>query len=398
MRDERGAVAIIVAFLALFLVGLSVFAVDFGMAYANKRQAQTAADAAALGAAVVYTQQPTSGLGCEGLRTAGQAAADAEALLKAEVQNDTTMTGEGTLVGGRVETECTDNGLEVRAEVSTTSPNLFGGAASGGDTTEDYEVSREATAVVDAAGAVGGGLRPLALCSRDLLTLTSFPTPVMKFEGPAGGGPDKGTKSDCPDTHNPGNWWTLDCPGQNGPIADEISNGCENPVSIVPDQPDPSDPNIRSHLLGHCPTTAADPASCLGADTGNLRDDGSLDALKALVDSEEQFFLPVFCGTPTCNPGAVSPDPGGNTIYPVFRIISVRLCGYHLGNGAKGSHSKMTGDCANNPSGFNATSGGAHRNYLLVTVLQTNVSGSTRDVCDIGDPCDTGLRQVRMTG
>jgi hypothetical protein len=242
-------------------------------------------------------------------------------------------------------------------------------------------------------------MRPLALCSRDLLALTSFPTPVMKFEGPAGGGPDKATKSDCPDTHNPGNWWTLRCPGDNSNLATNLTNGCQNPVSLVPGQPAPGDAGLRSHLLGYCDGAVPHPESCLISDPGNMRDSGSLSALRGLVDTEEMFYLPVFCGTPACDPGAVSLDGGSNTVYPVFRLIAVRLCGYHLGNSPTGSHSKMTGICANNPGGFNASVGGPHRNYLLLSVQQTNVSGTTApSTCRIGDPCDTGLRQVRMTG
>ena len=53
-RDERGAVALIVAGLVVVLVGISAFTVDFGMAYATKRQLSSAADAASLAADMVY--------------------------------------------------------------------------------------------------------------------------------------------------------------------------------------------------------------------------------------------------------------------------------------------------------------------------------------------------------
>jgi hypothetical protein len=389
-RDESGAVAVLVGLLAVFLVGMMVFVADFGMAYANKRQTQTAADAAALGAAVIFSQQ--AGASCDGIRVAGDAAANAEANAKVG-ENDDNMPNPATL--DDYNTECRpDVGLVVETTAGTTSPSFFGGLFGG----DDYALDRSAAAVVDAAGGVGAGLRPLAVCSRDLLPLTTFPTPVMKFEGPAGGGPAAGTHSDCPDTMNPGNWWTLRCPGDNSNLATNLANGCQNPVSLVPGQPDPGDPGLTSHLLGHCAGSPFPAESCLTSDPGNLRDSGSLSALRNLVDTEEMFFLPAFCGIPTCNPGAVTTDGGSNTIYPVFRLIAVRLCGYHLGNGASGSYSKMTGDCAVNPSGYNVSVGGAHRNYLLLTVLQTNVPANNAVDCNFGDPCDTGLRQVGMVG
>ncbi len=50
-RDDEGAIAIIVALLSLVLIGMAAFAVDFGNAYAVKRQLSVSADASALDAA-----------------------------------------------------------------------------------------------------------------------------------------------------------------------------------------------------------------------------------------------------------------------------------------------------------------------------------------------------------
>jgi hypothetical protein len=199
---------------------------------------------------------------------------------------------------------------------------------------------------------------------------------------------------------NPGNWWTLRCPGENSNLATTLANGCQNPVRLVPNQPAPGNPALRNHLLNYCSPSGVHPESCLTAEPGNLRDSGSLAALRGLVDSEKTFYLPAFCGPPACATGAVTADGGSNTIYPVFRIIAVRLCGFHLGNG-NGIYSKMTGDCANNPSGFDASVGGNQRNYLLLSAQQVNVGdvplADGGGNCRLGDECDMGIRQVSMT-
>ncbi len=55
-RDERGAAAVLVGILAVFLVGLSAFTVDLGAAYVSNRNLQKAADAGALAAAQSLTK------------------------------------------------------------------------------------------------------------------------------------------------------------------------------------------------------------------------------------------------------------------------------------------------------------------------------------------------------
>ena len=390
-RDDAGAVAVLVGLVLVSLMALSAFTADLGVAYVNKRQLQTAADAGALGAAVVFAQGTSNGGGCAGMLSSRSGLASAEATAKVDDNDNAASPATPTFTPS-----CDNGALRVRVSAATNSPSFFGRIFG----RRNYPVDRNATAVVQVAGSVGAGLRPLALCSRDLLTLTSFPTPVMKFEGPSeGGGSGAGTHQDCPDTMNPGNWWTLRCPSSNDNLAYNLTYGCRNPVSMVPNQPAPGNAGLTNYLLNYCANPAVHPESCLTSDPGNMRDSGSLDALKSLVMSEATFFLPAFCGTPTCDPGAVSVGGGSNTVYPVFRLIAVRLCGYHFGNGSNGSYQKTTTACGNNPSGFNASTGGNQRNYLLVSVQQVNVSGPVVNTgCQIGQACDTGLRQVAMTG
>ena len=51
LRDDDGAIAVIVALLLVVTVGIAAFTTDFGSAYVSKRQLQSAADAGSLAAA-----------------------------------------------------------------------------------------------------------------------------------------------------------------------------------------------------------------------------------------------------------------------------------------------------------------------------------------------------------
>ena len=51
LHDDDGAVAVIVAILAVVLFGMAAFAVDMGIAYASKRELSVTSDAAALAGA-----------------------------------------------------------------------------------------------------------------------------------------------------------------------------------------------------------------------------------------------------------------------------------------------------------------------------------------------------------
>lgn len=387
-RDESGSVVVLVALLAVFLLGMSAFVADFGVAYANKRQIQTAADAAALGAAGVFGEQPGT---CQEIRTAGGAAATAEATTK--VAQNEPPSAPATLTG--FETTCTADGLVVHATVGGDSPNFFGGLLGGSG---PYTLERSAGAIVEAAATVGAGLRPMAICSTTVGALTTFPSPVMKVAGPG----RAANSVECPDASSGGNWWTLNCPedGGNGEFDENIRNGCADPVTIVPGQDGLTGAALSSHLLNYCPNFITHPESCLGADPGNdLSSAPTMAAFDSLITSGELIFMPLFCGAPTCNPAAITPDNGNGVIYPVHKLVAAQICGYHFGNGNHHSGDMpMHGLCANNPSNYWAGDGGQHDNYLLIAVEQVQVAGGTAPTsCTLGDlTCDTGLRQVRM--
>lgn len=395
-HEERGATAVLTVLMVVVLISLSAFSIDFGMAYANKRQAQTAADAAVLSAAIEFARAGVNvGDDCNEVLSAGDAAARAAAENKI-AQNDERLIGGAGSGGGRTATltrwhpHCNADGqLEITVEASATSYNVFGGVASNGATTSDYNVTREATALV-APGNGATGLRPMALCSRNLPS-TSFPSAVVKFEMPGAGGAGN---PDCPEVGTPGNRWALRCPApDNQNFGDSIVNGCANPVRIVPGQAAMSD--LQGDLIAYCDPASAHPESCLTSQPGQPGNNEVGNGLDSLISSGRTFFLPAFCGVTTCSPGAVTTDSGSNTVYPVHRIIAVRLCGYRMGNR---TNSTTAGVCANNPNGH-TTSGSNQQNFMLLSVQATNVGAVFADgSCALGDPCDTGLRSVGLIG
>ena len=66
--SERGQAMVLIALVIIGLIAITGLAVDGGMAYANRRQAQNAADAAVLAASLaklrgdnyIYAAEPTS--------------------------------------------------------------------------------------------------------------------------------------------------------------------------------------------------------------------------------------------------------------------------------------------------------------------------------------------------
>lgn len=409
-RDESGTVAIIVAVLAVTLIGLCAFVADYGLAFANKRQLQTSADAAALGAAAEFIK--TGELDCDTMRTNGLTAANAEA--NSKVTANTATTGTATLTGAAVTATCTTYGLEVRADVSGTSANVFGsGVGETGD--GDYGLDRTATAIVEAATSVGSRLRPLGVCSSELDPAIQ-PGDVFRIWAPGLG---HTPPASCPQESDTGagNWWTLDCPTESSDdghgtsaLEDQVRNGCAGPVSIVPGQGTATGNALNNILASACPSPSTSaPYTCLGGDPGQPDAGHVEDAWEDLIDEESLAIIPVFCAaTPgLCDHSSVT-GTGTNAVFPVHKFIGVTICGYHFG---KTSHdiyrdpSPISGGicAASNVDAeldiMESETGITNKWIYLVAVYQhAQVSGSvTPSTCPIGDPkCDSGVRQARL--
>lgn len=374
-RNERGATAILVAALSVVLVGMAAFTVDFGQAYASKRQLQSGADAAVLAAAAQYADKVGDCVALDG-NTAYEAVARADA---EEILEEARPAA--SIVDWDV--DCRDGELYVATAVQGQTPGAFGGVfGSGAITTQ-----RAAEATVEVAETAGRGVRPYMMCSQDI------PNPVPSGIVRVDFGGQAGMSEACPTAENPGNWWTVNCPedfsNSTAVLEENTRNGCDDPVSIV----DPQDgPDLTADLLAGCDGGADE--DCLNAVTGNIGSSGIWDAWNSLLG--KRILVPVFCGEPTCDPAAVAPAGGGNVNYPVHRFAAVVVCGYHWGSAPQKTGISTSGDCTGNT--LNVTDGDNQDNYILLGFTAIQVSGSTRDGdCALGDSCDLGARQVRLT-
>jgi Flp pilus assembly pilin Flp len=405
-RDDRGATAVIVGLVAVVMVGLSGFVADLGLAYANKRATQTAADAAALGAAGVFAAQPFRQ--CADILSNGNSAAQTEANSKVAA-NDTT-SAPASLTGGVVSASCTNGDLVVQATVTADSPNFFGKVL--GFTT-DYDLERSATAVVEAA-TTGPRLRPMALCSSDLPAAAAPGTPFKLY---APGDAPGWTSTSCPlpDNTGAGNWWTLDCPNEtttdgNGTsaLAAQIRDGCSTAIAIVPGQGTKTGTDLNAHLAAACPspsTTA--PFTCLSGDPGQPDPGNVPQAWKDLINSGATVPIPVYCTSPGLCAYSSITGTGNNAVFPVHKMLGVQVCGFHFGKQNKSKYpsasqplpSTLT-TCTEAATMLDAIkSDNSDLTYLVLIARNMQVSIVTADSgCALGDDkCDGGLRQVRLT-
>lgn len=438
-RDEQGAVAIIVAICLVVLLGLAAFVVDFGLAYTNKRQLQTSADAAAIAAAASLADESVS---CAGLADGAQPAVNDVVV---PIKNYAQLVSEGeqagleimgdnhtdaTYVPGSMAYECRGGAILVTWQNENPTDVTLGGAfrAQGGDVPSEILSSRTATAALDVPPGVGTGLRPFPFCSRYVpLGLGGNPTQVIRVEGPrTGGRPDDDATLPAPPSPVPpvgcpkpgGNWYHANCPGVtnngNKQLKDAIEGGCDSAVVQAVDGTPPADPPgtaaFTSALMLACdPPGPTVPDDCLNSDPGNFNPTLAT-SWKSVMNRRETISVPVFCGYPPCNPVAVTPGDdvaGGNNVkYPIYRIVSVEICGFHFGSAP--ARQRYDGLCAdsNMPPGtvdangkplpYRATEGDNQTNYFLV-VFRSEVVAPVfgASTCTIGDAtCDGGLRRT----
>jgi Flp pilus assembly protein TadG len=388
-KDERGAVALMVAMLSVVLMVVGAFVIDLGMAYVSKRELQNASDSAALAAARLYAEESGTCLELAGdaaLREQAQSAAD-----------DYRARNHPGSVAEEFEVACNGDGeLEVTYAASAETQTGFAQLAGAGET---ITTGRRSAALVDVALS-GTRMRPLAVCSSQLPDNWQH-AGVIRIDFP---GPSWTPPPGCPmPTGPPGNWWTLDCPeerdsstGQPGDgLEDLMLNGCSEPMEEISEQPsDPSE--LTDHLIDSCASAPLHSTTCFSGDPGEL-DAGHLEnVFRSLMTEETSIFVPVLCGPPDCSDATLQ-DQGTNAIIPVYKVAALRVCGFHLKRTPATNRGVNTsGIC--NPLPVNPLTDHTNDNYLLVTFTTVMTSGGTsRNNCELGSDCDSGLRRVHLS-
>jgi len=384
-RDERGAVAAMVGLLAVALLVLSGFTVDYGQAFVAKRNLQKAADAGALAAAQKLSRVPGT---CQEIASGSAAAAAREtARLAADdyrKRNRESYLPDSTQLEWQVDCTADNKSLVVRYGVQGATPSLFGPLAGTGNT---ITANRRAEAVLEVAPYAGTAMRPLAMCSTQLTA-----GPYVRLDYPTNAPPQCGNAA--------GAWWTVDCPGNpsnsTAVMVQQVRDGCPRGASVVAGQTNTDPTNT---LKAACARTASD-GTCLESNPGNLDSGQVADSWKYLVDQETRVVFPVFCAPPQCSSTTVD-GQGNNASFPVYKLLGAVLCGYHFSKNDSDRYVPRTGECGDMPTNLwtaaDWDSNGA--NFLIIKYAAVSTSGSQQpSECGLGSTtgCDGGARRTRL--
>ncbi len=275
-RDERGAVVVIVALVAIVLFGAAAYAIDSGNLWQTRRNMVTATDAGALAAASKFA------VGQDGCSVAPQFL--------------TANRSDATLDACNPSTTNTDGGY-VTVSGHTNVPLSFAGVF--GMTNKQVNSATSARWGIPSSAT---GLRPIALC------ITSTPALEQWLNLPSGPtGPtttpititlSNSQPDSCKDSSGnvAGNWGLAFGSGNNSnsDTVNWLANGYSTPVSIGDD--------IHANT---------------GAFSGSLQS-----ALQSLVDNHTWFALPVFDRVDGLN--------GNNASYHVVAFAFVQLVSYDV--------------------------------------------------------------------
>jgi len=227
-RREDGAVAVLVAVLAVVLLGIVAFTTDFGMAYAQRRALSTGVDSAALGVAhAKYTSAMANrSATCADLvtqDTALAAGAPTKASNIAWAQVKANSPFEVDIPASDVTTtlNCVGVGiLQVTVVVNRTMNPIFGGALGAGSS--QMKLNRQAVAALGVSNEVGN-LVPIALCESQAYAIKNsvgvgeppvYPVQKVPLSKVWGG------SSLCGAADGAGNWGWLKFDGQGNGESD----------------------------------------------------------------------------------------------------------------------------------------------------------------------------------
>ncbi|MFN8148019.1 MAG: Tad domain-containing protein [Candidatus Nanopelagicales bacterium] len=369
-RDDHGAVAVLVAVLAVVIIGIAAFVTDFGMAYAQRSALSTGADSAAL--AIVRQEQikviknPT--LTCAQL--VANDAAGAPALALAQMNSNSPFGITLTASQLSVSMTCTGasgnpNGiLQATVTVTKDVQTVLGGVVGVGK----LSVNRTAVAALGAVNSASGYI-PLTLCTDVVQKIVADGAADAAASPPVSrhvlvdltkvwnnGNPCGGANSGS------GNWGWLYC-SSNGAsdLATTITKGCPNPLTLNPGTP---------------------PSFTMDGTPGDKGNSNNVDtAMASRLD--ETVVLPVY---------DTLGGNGANTTYRVVGFLSAKLCAYNPNN------KPQTGDCylsgIDPVSGLNVT---LTKNSIQLVYAGYTSAGDFSSLCGLGTvTCTFGTTKTAL--
>lgn len=392
-REDSGAVAVLVGILAVFLIGLSAFTIDLGAAYVSNRNLQKAADAGALAGAQALTKYPGTCNSVASNSTAVAAAHQAAINIAKKNYPHASWAEDaswGVKCDPKLKVLLVNFGNSGTTEARMT--GVFGGA-------KTVTTTRASEATVDVAPGTADSVRPLALCS------ASFDPAYQERSGDFVRIHFPGAGRVPPESCNvnlAGNWWLTDCPGErtgaaggdNG-LVNQIINGCPDSVSVIPGQADATTPGALTVVLDDaCPSAPQYSETCMSGNPGNITQGQTSAAWETFMNSGEVGIFPVFCAPTSCS-AVTATGNGTNTVFPVYKLVSAYMCGYHFDKNRK--YDSVHPNCAGNP--FSTAGDTSDNNYFVFKIINFRTSVSNKESeCALGAECDGGLRRTRLTG
>ena len=297
--------AVLVAILAVVLIGVLAFVTDFGFAYANQRDLQNASDAAVLAAGQRIVRDSSAGQTCaEMIANDSQAKSDAKSTF---LQN----AGSGaTLSGNDVDVTCVDSALPDRvvitAKATQPSPSFFGHIFG----RSGYSLSKSARSVIGPAQTLTG-VRPFALCDQLGAMGESQPDAYVTVNF---SNADQGCGSAS------GNFGILDMRNAYTPPAGPTVHGCPGSSTVGPWISDgyPGDIPVSSPLY-----VEGNP----GIPSHDYADD-----FEAILD--QPIVIPTY--------DTLTGTGCSSSVYHVTGFIEAKVCGFNLNSG---SSARVSGSC-----------------------------------------------------
>jgi Flp pilus assembly protein TadG len=337
--DERGAITILMAVATIILIAVLAFITDFGLAYANKQALQSGVDAAALAAAQNIAETALPNQKCASIDAAMETSA--ASVVEEYFRLNGTADDAAVRPAPNGYIQCNGNALTVSVFATQTSPYILGTpfAAEGSD---GIHLRTNAASAVGPAGSALG-VRPFAVCKVDAAALMSAPQVARNIVL------DTTTDRGC--GQSSGNFGLMDLDGaSNGmyPVAGWVLNGYEREI------------------------TAGVQLEGKPGDTGG----GALDDEMQTIVGDD-VVLPVFDSVTA---------GGANARYAISGFISVEVCGFQFGS------KKGIGGCFD----YGAAPAPERNSYLQVRFKRFITVGQLHNTCNIGEPCDTGSRVVKL--